>query len=162
MELNKMETESALSLLNQMPETKSEIERFAKLVMEQIDLGEMRDVLTFAARFKALAKLEETLFGNILFKDAVLEAAEKYGKSFEHGNAKFSIREVGTKYDYAGCGDVEWERLDSSMKTIAEKKTARETFLKAITGDMTIFGDDGCQILPALKTSSTSVTITIK
>jgi len=157
-----METESALSLLNQMPETKSEIERFAKLVMNQIDLGEMRDVLTFAARFKALAKLEETLFGNVLFKDAVLEAAEKYGKNFEHGNAKFSIREVGTKYDYASCGDVIWEQLDSQMKTLAERKAARETFLKAITGDMTVFGDDGVQIMPPHKTSSTSVTITLK
>lgn len=157
-----METYSAISLINQFPETKAEIEKFAKLVMEQIDLGEMRDVLTFAARFKALAKLEETLFGNVLFRDAVLEAAEKYGKNFEHGNAKFSIREVGTKYDYASCGDQEWEQLDSSMKMIAERKAARETFLKSITGEMTVFGEDGVQIMPPHKTSTTSVTITIK
>lgn len=158
-----MQTESAISLLNQMPETKSEIERFSRLVLEQIDMGEMRDVLTFAARFKALAKLEETLFGNVLFKDAVLEAAEKYGgKPFEHGNAKFSIRETGVKYDYASCGDTEWEQLDSSMKMIAERKSARETFLKSLTPEMTVFGEDGVQIMQPHKTSTTSVTITLK
>jgi len=106
--------------------------------------------------------LEETLFGNVLFKDAVLEAAEKYGKSFEHGNAKFAIRENGTRYDYSVCGDVEWEQLDSSMKMIAERKAARETFLKSITGEMTVFGEDGVQIMPPHKTSSTGVTITLK
>jgi len=48
------------------------------------------------------------------------------------------------------------------MKMIAERKAARETFLKSITGEMTVFGDDGVQIMPPHKTSSTSVTITIK
>lgn len=154
--------ETAISLLNQMPETKAEIESFAKIVMNQIDMGEMNDVLTFAARFKALAALEETLFKNILFKDAVLEAAEKYGKSFEKGNAKFQIAEVGTTYDYSVCGDVEWEQLDSSMKMIAERKKNRETFLKSITPEMTVFGEDGVQIFPPHKKSSTQVKITLK
>lgn len=154
--------ETAISLLNQMPETKAEIDNFARIVIEQIDLGEFQDVLKFSARFKALAKLEEKLFSNALFKDAVLEAAEKYGKSFEKGNAKFDIRETGTSYDYACCGDVEWERLDSEIKTLTEKKKARETFLKSITGEMTVFGEDGAQIMPAIKRSITSVVITLK
>jgi hypothetical protein len=154
--------ESAISLLNQFPETKAEIDNFAKIVIEQIDLGEFQDVLKFAARFKALAKLEEKLFSNVLFKDAVLEAAEKYGKSFEKGNAKFDIRETGVTYDYAGCGDVEWEQIDSSIKVLQERKKERETFLKSITGEMTVFGEDGAQIMPAIKRSSTSVVITLK
>lgn len=154
--------ETAISLLNQMPETKAEIDHFAKLVIEQIDLGEFQDVLKFAARFKALAKLEEKLFSNVLFKDAVLEAAEKYGKSFEKGNAKFDIRETGTTYNFNVCGDVEWEQLDSQLKGLSDKKKARETFLKSLTPEMVVFGEDGVMILPPHKKSTTSVVITLK
>jgi len=159
--INNME-ESAISLFRKLPETKEQVENYSRLIRESVLNGEV-EPLIFAAQISALEKLFSTLKSDILIKDVILEEAEKYGqKTFKKGNAEFQIREVGVTYDFAGCGDVEWETIDSQIKTLTEKKKARETFLKSLTGEMTVFGEDGVQILPALKKSTTSVVVILK
>lgn len=154
--------ESAISIFRKLPETKAQIETYARLIKQSVLDGEV-EPLTFAAQVSALEKLFTTLKSDPLIKDTILEAAERYGeKSFEKQNAKFSIKEVGVSYDFAGCDDAEWNKIDSDIKEITEKKKARETFLKSITGEMEIFGSDGVQIMPAIKRSSTQVVITLK
>lgn len=160
MELNNME--SAISIFRKLPETKEQVENYTRLIRESVLNGEV-EPLTFAAQISALEKLFTALKSDILIKDVILQEAEKYGtKQFEKGNAKYQVREVGVTYDFAGCGDVEWEQIDSSIKVLQERKKERETFLKSITGEMTIFGEDGAQIMPAIKRSSTQVVITLK
>lgn len=153
--------ESAISIFRKLPETKEQIQNYSRLIRESVLNGEV-EPLTFAAQVSALEKLFTALKSDILIKDVILQEAEKYGKSFDKGNANFRIQETGTTYDYAGCGDVEWEQIDGNIKAFTEKKKARETFLKSITGEMTVFGEDGAQIMPAVKRSTTSVVITLK
>jgi hypothetical protein len=154
--------ESAISIFRKLPETKGQVENYTRLIRESVLNGEV-EPLTFAAHISALEKLFTALKSDILIKDVILAEAEKYGtKQFEHGNAKFQIRETGVTYDFAVCGDVEWDQIDSSIKVLQERKKERETFLKSITGEMTIFGEDGAQIMPAIKRSSTQVVITLK
>ncbi len=157
-----MQEESAISIFRKLPETKAQIDSYTRLIKQSVLDGEV-DPLTFAAQVSALEKLFTALKSDVLIKDVILEAAEKYGeKGFEKGNAKFRIQEVGVSYDFAGCGDFIWDNLDSQIKTLTEKKKERETFLKSLTGDMAIFGEDGVQILPAQKRSTTQVVITLK
>lgn len=160
--MNNHYNESAISIWKKLPETKGQIESYTRLIKQSVLDGEV-DPLQFAAQISALEKLFTALKSDILIKDAILQEAEKYGnKQFEKGNAKFQIREVGVTHDFAACGDAEWEILDSQIKTLTENRKSRETFLKSITGDMIIFGDDGVQILPAIKKSTTQVVITLK
>lgn len=153
--------ESALSLFKQLPENKSEVESYTRIIRNEVLAGNINP-LAFIRTVTALEKLFANLKNDILIKDTVLQEAEKYGKNFDEGGANFNIREVGVTYDYKGCGDVDWEQMDSAIKDMTEKKKARETFLKSLTGEMEVFGADGCQILPALKKSTTQVVVTLK
>jgi hypothetical protein len=153
--------ESAISIFRTLPETKDQVNKYFGLIKESVLNGEV-EPLIFAAQISALEKLFTALKSDILIKDVILEEAEKYGKNFDKGNANFRIQETGVTYDYKGCGDVEWEQMDSTIKDLTEKKKARETFLKSITGEMEVYGVDGVQILPAGKKSTTSVVVTLK
>ena len=121
------------------------------------------DQLEFASQITALEQLFKALKADHLIKDVILEEAEKYGsKSFEHGNSKFQIKEVGTKFDFTSCLDTEWEELDATIKRYSEKKKEREAFLKTIKPDMEVYGSDGIQLMPVVKTSTTQVVIILK
>ena len=155
-------SESAISIFRKLPETKEQVKKYSELIKQSVLNGEVNP-LTFSAQVSAMEQLFKALKDDHLIKDVILEEAEKYGvKMFEHGNAKFQIREVGVSYDYAGCGDVEWEQLDAMAKDIAEKKKARETFLKSLTGEMEVYGSDSVRIIPAQKKSSTQVITILK
>ena len=92
--------------------------------------------------------------------------AEKHGeKTFEMLGAKVELAETGTKYDYAGCGDVIYARLVQESEALQAKIKEREAILKAIkttahmvdeqTGEM-------FQVTAPVKSSTSSIKITIK
>lgn len=157
-----MTEESAVSILRKMPETKAEGDNFVRLVRQAIEDGEVDPLLVY----KNIGMLEmvfKKLKGDIIIRDIVLEAAEKFGaKSFEYQGAKYAIREVGVKYDYAGCGDQEWNDLDYTIRNLTERKKEREELLRAITPEMEVYGADGVKLEPAIKTSTTSIVLTLK
>lgn len=150
-----------LSIFNKLPETKSQVENVANEIKQAVLNGEV-DPLLFAAQVSAMEKLFTTLKSDTLIKDCVLAEAEKYGKSFEKGNAKFAIKEVGVTYDFSNCNDFEYENLSIQIAELTEKKKSRESFLKGITIDTEVFGSDGVQLLPAIKRSTTQVAVTLK
>ena len=150
-----------IKLFSQFPSTKNEIEITARTIRNTVLEGEV-DSLQFWKQLMAMDKLVATMKSDILLKDAVLEAAYKYGsKPFEAHNASFRIQETGTKYDYAACGDLEYDEICAEVDKWTTKKKAREEFLKTITPDTEIFGKDGVQIMPPPKTSTTGVVVTI-
>lgn len=152
--------ESALSIFRKLPETKTQVFDYSKLIKNSVLDGEV-DPLVFLQQISALELLIKTLKSDPLVKDVILEEAEKYGqKSFNKGNAKFQIKEVGTRYDFSVCCDLTWEELNSKVNEASEKKKTRETFLKSIDGET--YGPDGVQLLPPKKTSQTQVVITLK
>lgn len=153
---------NALQLFKQLPETKSEVENYTRIIRGEVLEGNVNP-LNFITTVTALEKLFSNLKSDLLIKDCVMQEAEKHGfKSFDFGNAKFQIKEAGVSYDFKGCMDSEWDNLDSQIKELTEKKKQRESFLKTITGDMEIYGPDGVQIMPALKRSTTIVSVTLK
>ena len=157
-----MYEESAISIFRKLPETKEQVKKYSELIKSSVLNGEVNP-LTFAAQVTALEQLFKSLKDDILIKDRILEEAEKYAsKSFEYGNAKFNIREVGVKYDYAGCNDFEYESICNEISKLAEKKKQREEFLKTIKPDIEVFGSDGVQLNMAAKTSSTQVVVLLK
>jgi len=157
-----MTEESAVSILRKMPETKAEGDNFVRLVRQAIEDGEVDPLLVY----KNIGMLEmvfKKLKSDIIIRDIVLESAEKFGaKSFEYQGAKYAIREVGVKYDYAGCGDQEWNDLDAMIANLTERKKEREELLRAITPEMEVYGADGVKLEPAIKTSTTSIILTLK
>lgn len=153
--------ESAISIFRKLPETKSQIKKYSQLIRESVLNGEV-DPLDFAAQVSALEQLFKNLKADHLIKDVVLQEAEKYGKSFEKGNAKFQIKEMGVRFDYSNCEDVEWETICSEVNKWTEKKKSRENFLRGIEPNAEVYGSDGTQLKPPVKTSTTSVAVILK
>jgi hypothetical protein len=154
--------ESAISIFRKLPETKQQVSQYAKLIRQSVLDGEV-EPLVFAAQVSALEQLFKQLRADDLIKDVILEEAEKYGeKTFEYGNAKFTIKESGVRYDYSVCQDLNYEELCEQENEIKEKKRERENFLRGLKPDMEVYGGDGRQLEVPLKTSSTAVAITLK
>lgn len=154
--------ESAISIFRKLPETKSQIKDYTRLIKESVLNGEV-EPLEFAAQVSALEQLFKALKSDHLIKDVILEEAEKYNvKSFDKGNAKFQIKEVGVKYDFKNCNDSELNQIVSDIKELTEEKKKRETLLKAIAPDKEFYDGDGVQLFPPIKTSTTQVVIILK
>ena len=153
--------ESAISVFRKLPETKDQVKKYSGLIRESVLNGEV-EPLEFAAQVSALEQLFKSLKSDHLIKDVILDEAEKYGKSFEKGNAKYQIKEVGVSFDYNNCMDVEYEQLDAQIKSLTEKRKERESFLKTITPDIEVYGSDGTKLNPAIKRSTTQVVIILK
>lgn len=154
--------ESAISIFRKLPETKEQVKKYSELIKESVLNGEV-DALLFSAQVTALEQLFKTLKADHLIKDCILEEAEKHGaKSFEQGNAKFQLKEVGVKFDFNNCEDSEWEDLDSQIKELTAKKKKREAFLKTIDSEMEVYGSDGVQLKPVVKSSTTTVVTILK
>ena len=157
-----MYEESAISIFRKLPETKEQVNDYFKLIRNSVLAGEV-DELDFIKQVTAMENLFKSLKSDEQIKDAVLEAAEKYNqKSFVKGSAQFQIKEVGVKYDYSECNDSLLEELSSQQAELSEKIKAREVFLKSIPVNSEVYGEDGVQLFPPKKSSTTQVVITLK
>jgi hypothetical protein len=155
-----MYKESAISIFRKLPETKSQVEQYGRLIKSAVLNGEV-DPLLFWQQVTALEKLIENIKSDLLVKDVVLEEAEKYGKSFAKYSAKFQIKEMGTRFDFTNCQDVEWEQLTADINRLKSKIKQREELLKTINADVEIYGADGIRLEPAIKKSTTGISITL-
>jgi hypothetical protein len=148
--------ETASSALSILPKTAKEIKSFGLKLVDEINNGTINPLEL--ARYK---KSLEVLFEAIKepLRDASLEEAAKYGsKEFDFLGAIYKTAEYGTKYDYEATGDPVWKDLN-------EKKKDRENFLKSLKEKHTYVDEetgDVITIYPPVKTSTTSVSVTIK
>jgi len=154
--------EQKIELFKKVPETKAEVGTYFTSIKNRVLDGEV-DPLTFGRLITGIEKLFSSLKKDVLIKDCILEAAEKYSqKSFEHEGAKYTVKEVGVKYDFTNCQDSVYEEIMAEYKEVAQKKKDREDMLKKIDRETAPFGDDGRQLEPPVKTSTTQVVITLK
>jgi len=152
----------AISVINQMPETKSEIKTFVQLVSESVKDGNI-DPLTLAIKLKAVEEVAKQI--NKEIKELATSEAEKYGKSFEYKNAKVEVAQVGVKYDYSNCQDEEWNKINADIEKLEIKRKERETFLKGVKGQLTIINEttgEVSTIYEPLRSGSESIKITLK
>lgn len=142
--------------------TKSERQDFAQSIVNGLKEG-LSDPLKVHLQVKCMEDLIKQITSHPDYKDLTLDEAVKYGKSFEHYNAKFEIKEMGVKYDYSNCGDPIYNQLANELAELEKKVKDRQTFLKAVQpGTELLIEDEVIILYPPVKTSTTSITVNLK
>jgi len=92
------------------------------------------------------------------------------GERTAHGCA-FTERETGVRYDYTVCGDAEWEFLTGKIGELAARRKEREAFLRSVPARRLapdgscanpVFGADGAEVLPPLRSGTLGIAVTVK
>lgn len=76
-----------------------------------------------------------------------------YGKTYATKGETYTIDGVeltpsalGTKYNYSGTGDKQWEELNSQFEAIKKAKEDREKFLKTIKDKLDIYDPETSEV----------------
>jgi hypothetical protein len=143
--------------------TKAERQEFAQVVINGIKEG-LNDPLKIHYQIKCLEDLIKQITSNPEYKFITLIEAEKYGKSFDHYNAKFEIKEMGVKYDYSVCKDPIYNELSQELSDLEDRVKAREKYLKNVPkeGIQTLIDDELVTVYPPAKSSTTTITVNLK
>ncbi len=160
-----METMSVTSVSALFPETKSEIKVFASKMIESV-LSGYESPLKVKVQLSAMKKTIDEIESSEEFKNAVLNETEKYHPTElkDLYNSNIQIKETGVKYDYLACGMPEYERICNEIEKLSQRKKELEKRLQTITKEEEFIDPESGEIIllqPALKTSTTSVVITI-
>ena len=158
---NELTTTSILSLFET---TKEQRQSFALGIIDALQAGEV-DPLKVHLQVKCMESIIKLLNENTIYKQSILEAAEKHGqKSFEYMNSKVEIKEMGTKYDYSQCGDPIYRRLFDQKEFVDSEVKVREKFLQTVPakGMELVIEDEVVTVYPPSRSSTTSVAITLK
>lgn len=158
-----MNTEiTAVGIMQLFETTKAQRQAFCSDIVSMLENG-TADPLQIHLQVKSAEDLIKQLNENRYYKEYLLDAAQKHGKSFEFGNAKFEVKEMGVKYDYSQCGDTEMTELLRQETEIKEKVKARSEFLKTVpTSGLSIMQEDTGELVtfyPPSKTSTTTLTV---
>lgn len=143
---------------------KGERQRFVSDAIERI-LDGHEDPIKALITLKCMEEIIDKITGDKHFKAACITEAEKYGKTFDKVNAKLAIREAGVKYNFEQCGDLELLELMTQRAELDERIKKRQEFIKMIPVEgIEVVSEDGVisHIFPPAKTSTTTVTVTLK
>jgi hypothetical protein len=153
-------TQTDLSLFET---SKTERQEFAQAVINNAKEG-LLNPLKLHLQVKCLEDLIKQITSHPNYKELTLDEAYKYGKTFEHYNAKFEIKEMGVKYDYTVCNDPVYNKLKAQLTVLEDEIKAREKYLKAIptSGIESLFEDEVVTLYPPAKSSTTSITVNLK
>ncbi len=152
-----------LSALRMFAQTSTQVDVMSDGIIESVKNGEASglEVLTF---FKAFEKVAERVKKEI--HDNVMKEADLHpGTKFEVMGNQFEKAELGTKYDYAICGDPVYARRKDIADIAAGQLKEREAFLKALKEPITIVDEDSGEVItvrPPAKTSTSGIKITIR
>lgn len=155
-------TQGILSLFET---TKEQRSIFVADIIERLDNGEI-DPIKAHLQVKAMESIVKDLNANDQYKAAVLAAAEKNGKKFTAFNAEFAIKEMGVKYDYTYCGDIDLLLMIQQQEKMAAEIKERQEFLRKVKPEgMTVVDEETGAVnkyYPPSKSSTTSVVVTLK
>ncbi len=154
--------ETAMSTVRLLPETKGQIEIFAKQLEDGLNNGQIvgSELLRFQ---KAMEKIFEKIKPTLI--STTIDEISQYEKNTVIKGTEFSITEAGTKYDYSKCNDAELNDLYLSMELLKDKVKSRETFLKSLSGRLSLLDEETgeqIEIFPPSKSSTTTVKVTFK
>lgn len=154
------------SILALFQTTKEQRSSFVNDILNKIDSGELNP-LQAHLQIKCMEDIIEQITIAPNYKHAVLEESQKYGqKEFEYHNAKISIKEVGTKYDFSNTGDTVYQMLEQQKLSAENALKERQKFLKTVPEKgMTIADDltgEMITVYPPAKTSTTSIAVSLK
>jgi RecA-family ATPase len=154
--------ENALSYITVLPSAKAEVSNFASQIISSVEAGEINP-LSLKIRLKWFEKLIEAIDKPI--RDAVMNEAMKFEKSFEKDGFKIEQAEVGTKYDYSNCNDPTLNDLNERLDKLTQQKKDRETFLKSINGHVEVPDEmtgEMVVVYPPVKSSTSGLKFTAK
>lgn len=141
--------------------SKAEREQFVAGIVDSIEQGQVSP-LKIHLQIKAMEDIIEQLKANTDYRNALLNEAELYGKKFEYMNAEIAIREVGTKYDYANSADEHLHELLEQKSALDTAIKNRQKMLQSLPSEGLADPINGNMLYPPVKTSTTSVIVTLK
>jgi hypothetical protein len=158
-----MNLELTPSTLQLFHTTKEQRQEFVHNIVQAIENGET-DAIKVHLFIKSMEDLVKRVNDDATYKQYLLDAAERNGKKFTAFNAEFQIKEVGSRYDYSQCNDPEIEELEYQINQLTEKLKGRYKFLQTVppSGMDIRVGDEMITVYPPSKSSTTSVTVTLK
>lgn len=153
-------------ILSTLPLTNADIKEMATEIVVAIADGEV-SALKVAQQVSAMEKIVKAVKEDAVYKRVVLSEAEKEdSKTFGKFGAQFQVKEVGVKYDYSNCGDAVYNALQDELKDLQSRIKQREEMLKGMPKDGTLVVNEDTgemyTIYPPVKSSTTSVSVTIK
>lgn len=139
---------------------------FVDNVIAKIEAGEINP-LTVLLQLKSMEDIIKQITSNEAFKKFAVDEAENIdSKSFSFHNSKMEIKETGVKYHFDRTGDWIHQRIDQIEASTKEQKKQREDFLKTLPSEgMELLNEETgemVRVYPPYKTSSTTVTVTLK
>jgi len=158
-----MDVLTTTSILSLFQTDKAQRFSFVRDVINRILVGDA-DPIKVHLQVKAMEEIIKEITSDPQYRDALLDESQKQGKTFERYNGKFSIKEVGVKYDYLMCGDPDMDELLLKKAELDSKIKARETFLKTVPqSGLDVVTEHGelVKIYPPIKTSTTTVTVSL-
>lgn len=157
--------ETSLTVINQLPQTKSEQKVFVQQLVDFVLSGEC-DPLKIEARMKNLEDIVKDYRKNTEIRELLLEEVRKYPKGVaEMFNATFQEKETGVKYDFSQCGWSVYNELCIKIEELSAKKKEMEEIMK-IHKDPWPYIDpetgEECIINPPFRTATAQVVVTLK
>lgn len=149
-----------LNISNLLKLNKSDISALISEKIEAIDEGYL-DAVDF---FIYLKKLEYTVKTSL---DAVKDRIDysKFDKPERKYFCELVSKQTGVKYDFSNCGHSSYNDFAKTINETKEEMKEIETFLKTLKSKTTIVDDKSGEIIelmPPIKTSSTTVQLTFK
>lgn len=162
------------NILSLFETTKDQRKSFVEDVVQRLRDGDI-DPLKIHLQLKSMEEIINSLtctdekknknfVSAIDYKSMLLNAAEKNGKKFQLHNAEFSIKEVGTTYDWSKCNDMQLNVMLLQMEQLKERIKQKQDFLKTVSpeGIEIRVEDELITVYPPAKSSTTSVSVTLK
>jgi hypothetical protein len=144
--------------------SKAKAKEMVDRLVEMVQSG-MTDPLTMLVKLKFAQSIIADVIESI--QPNCVDEASKYhkGEDIKLLGAELKVKEAGTKYDYSGCGDIEYNEYEAKEKENADAKKGRANFLKTLNKSQTLVDDVTGEIYtvhPPVKKSSTIVQVTIR
>lgn len=136
---------TTVNLFRQFAISRTDIDVFSDGLIEAVQGGEL-NALELRAMIKGLEMILER--ANKATQDNQVRAADLFeGTKFEAYGVEFTKGDVYTKYDYSGCGDPIWERLEQMAASAAKDLKDRETFLKAVKAPFSLLDESSGEVV---------------
>ena len=125
------------------------------MVQEIIDNNKLIDAADTIMKMEYLIK---SIKDNPDYKDSLVSEIGKHGKYMNtYTGNRLELAEVGVKYDYSNCHDLELKEMEKQLEILEAKIKERKDFLKKLPahGLEILRGDELLKIYPPSKSSST-------
>lgn len=156
--MSTFKTDKSIQVVNNIPITKEGVYEFAERLRIALLEGEI-NALDLKLHFKALDLVRESIKPEL--DSLALTQAEMYNKGVYKGFL-ISVQEAGTRYDFSGCNDPVWNRLEKQRVNHEKVQKNREAILKNIRQSTPMIDPEtgeACDVFPPVKKSTTTIVL---